>query len=231
MSMENQEVGLAFTGTPVSEQEVYDSNDKLQQLKPENERQYSFEKLNIGENWYAVELTADDILNMQCFVETSGLVTDSYKFWKEHGVVTLGDIVAIASDAEKENYWTIKPNANMPEKYPAILIFIADANGNRLLGKGALLNMGNILDGNHRLAREAEKILKMTDEERANYRLPAYVANISPMLAARFNLYYMVEPIINSMRKVCGKTVADIDPLNVMNIPDKLRLLSQRLGN
>lgn len=225
----------SFDEKPVSAQTVYDFNHSVQAKKPEDQGQYSFEKLPLGENWYAVELTADQVLNAQGFVETSGVVEASYKFWKEYDVVTLGDIAWIMSDtsqviSEEADYWQHKTEENPNEKVPAIMIFTMDSKGNRQFGRGALLNMGNILEGNHRLEREAERILKMNEEERATYRYPAYIVEVNPYLAALFNSYYMVEPIINSMKKLLGKTIGDIDPHNIMNVPDRFRLLSQRLG-
>lgn len=231
MGIEEQD----FKEKPIPAQTVYDFNYSVQAKKPEGQGQYSFEKLPLGENWYAVELTADEVLNAQGFVETSGVVDASYKFWKEYRVVTLGDIAWIMSDTagvipEEANYWRHKTEEDPNEKVPAIMIFATDFKGNMQFGRGALLNMGNILDGNHRLEQEAERILKMNEEERAVYRYPAYIAKINPFLASLFNSYYMVEPIINSMKKLLGKTIGDIDPHNIMNVPNRFRLLSQRLG-
>ena len=57
-------------------------NDYIQSQKPEGQgKQYSFEKLGI-EDWTIVELNADDVLQLQSFVESSQTVAPAYIFWK-----------------------------------------------------------------------------------------------------------------------------------------------------
>lgn len=198
-------------------------NESVQTLTHDSEHQQrSFERIPGLDNWYDGFLNADEVLALQGFVETSGVVGEAYQFWKNYGVVTMGDIARIARGNPNVLYWKQDVNKT-DETYPSLLIF-----QNNEVGNGAALNMGNILDGNHRLLNEAIKILNMSEEERKYYRLEAYVANLDWIHAAIVNGYYMAEPLVNGMRKMLGKTVGEIDPRNVMNVRERFRLFTQR---
>lgn len=200
-------------------------NESVQTLTHDPEHQQrSFEKIPGLDHWYDAFLNADEVLALQGFVETSGVVGEAYQFWKSYGVVTMGDIEKVVRENPSVPYWKQDVNKT-DETYPCLLIF-----QNNEVGKAGVLNMGNILDGNHRLLNEAIKISKMSEEERKYYRLEAYVANLDWVHAAIVNGYYMAEPLANEMRKMLGKTVGEIDPRNVMNVNDRLRLYSQRFN-
>lgn len=225
-------------------------NDYKQSLKPdEDQRQYSYEKLGI-ENWEMRDMTGREILALQSFVETSGVVSPAYAFWKLCGNnVTLNDVVGQVIEHEDEIPEEAKPWVNnilsgnynpteMEEKIkegeisPPLLFY--PILGQKELKSMGLLNMGNILDGNHRMMDVARWLKDQSPEDIDNFKMRVFVGRVDPFKYLLFNAYYLAEPWINNarnrVRESRGSEVDKMDKGDVMNFHDRWCLLLQRIG-
>ncbi|HHX99386.1 TPA: hypothetical protein GX533_01750 [Candidatus Dojkabacteria bacterium] len=236
----------------ISPEAISAYNDHIQSQKPEDQgRQYSFEKLGI-KDWTIVELDADDVLQLQSFVESSQTVAPAYIFWKMCGRnVTLEDV----SKEVIENEENIPDEARdwvhgiLESKYdrdevekkikdglidPPLIFYPISKDEELLLDKG-LLKVGNILDGNHRLQEVARYLLECSDEERENFKLTAFLGKVDVMKYATINAVYFAKPTVKKARsfleKLIGKEETEkIRGKHFMTFWERWYLLLQRIG-
>lgn len=201
MSMDREDI-------PVSASAVQEYNYMMQSTKPEGDRQFSFEKLGI-KDWSIREITGRELLAIQGFVETSGVVSPAYAFWKFCGKnISLGDIVDEVEEREEdipenakswvknilvENFHSeeIEEKIKNGEIDPP-LIFIPTFM-KKELENGGLLNLGNILDGNHRLMEVAKWLKGQSPEDIDNFKITAFVGKVDFFKYLIFNLHYILE--------------------------------------
>jgi hypothetical protein len=231
----------------VSPEAIGEYNHYIQLRKPEEQRQYSFEKLGI-KDWEIVELSGEEILNLGTFVETSGAVPASYFFWKNHGRnVSLGglieEVVSLKDDeiSDIAKQWVreiLNYNENELEEEiksgeidPPLLFCPLDTS--RGLDKG-LLNLGNILDGNSRLKQIARYLYGLEPEDVKEFKMYAFIGHVDLRKYILFNTYYLAEPWIdkakNLVNKFLGKDTERIDKEHIMKFYERWYLLLQRIG-
>ncbi len=219
----------------ISPEKVVEYNSQLQSRKLEGERQTSFEKYGI-EDWEVVELTGPEILNLQSFVETSGVVSPAYWLWKLCGEnISVGSVVKYVREHRDELPKEVLPwighlinediLKDMQEKIengniaPPLLIIPV------ILGKESdwgMLNLGNIFDGNMRLMHIANWLLDQDENAINNFKLKVMVGHIDIIKYLLFNGYYFYENIRNHVH---GKYNNDL-----MSFEELLKLAKQRLG-
>lgn len=232
-------------GIKISASAIENFNAYIQADKPIEDQQYSFEKLGI-EDWEIREITGRELLEVQSFVETSGVVSPAYAFWKLCGRnVTLNDVVNEVRERTNEIPLEAKPWIKniLPENYnpsdmeekikngeidPPLLFFPKFMNKDlKTLG---LLNLGNILDGNHRLLDIANWLKDKDPEYVDNFKLTVFVGKVDVIKYMAFNLHYITEPWLNNAKKYLGKDYDKVDRENVMNFYERWSLFLQRIG-
>ncbi len=227
-------------------------NDHIQSQKPEGHgKQYSFEKLGI-EDWTIVELNADDVLQLQSFVESSQTVVPAYIFWKMCGRnVTLEGVAneviqreeKIPEEAKDWVHGILESEYDRDEVEKKIkeglidppLIFYPISKDEELLLDKGLLKVGNILDGNHRLQEVARYLLECSEEERENFKLTAFLGKVDVMKYATINAVYFAKPTVKKARsfleKLIGKKATEqIIGEHFMTFWERWYLLLQRIG-
>lgn len=232
----------------VSKEAIYEYNHHLQLQKPENCRQYSFEKLGI-EDWDIVEINGYDVLRLQTFVESSQTVAPAYIFWKECGRhVTLEGVAREVLEREENipqeaRIWVedistsnfdkkrVEEKIERGEIDPPLIFFPVFKEEE--LEKG-LLKVGNILDGNHRLQEVARYLLECTDEERENFKLTCFLGKVDVMKYATINAQYFAKPTVKKvlvfLQRFMGKDVERIEKKHFMTFFERWYLLLQRIG-
>jgi len=227
-------------------------NDHIQSQKPEGYgKQYSFEKLCI-EDWTIVELNAEDVLQLQSFVESSQTVAPAYIFWKMCGRnVTLEGVAneviqreeKIPEEAKDWVHGILESEYDRDEVEKKIkkglidppLIFYPISKDEELLLDKGLLKVGNILDGNHRLQEVARYLLECSEEERENFKLTAFLGKVDVMKYATINAVYFVKPTIKQARSLLEKLIGkkatkQIIGEHFMTFWERWYLLLQRIG-
>ena len=238
------------TITPeISQGAIYEYNHYIQSQKEEGfGKQYSFEKLGI-EDWTIVEMNADDILNLQTFVESSQTVAPAYIFWKKCGRhITLEGVAREVIEREENipqeaRIWVgdiLASNFNKEEveekikrgKIDPPLIFFPVFKDEEL--EKGLLKVGNILDGNHRLQEVARYLLECSDEERENFRLTCFLGKVDVMKYATINAQYFAKPTVKRvlifLKRFMGKDTEKIEGEHYMTFFERWYLLLQRIG-
>ncbi len=235
-------------GIEISPSAIAEYNYMIQESKPENHRQLSFEKLGITD-WKIESISGEEILKLQSYVETKEVVTSSYAFWKLCGKnVSLEDLAKEVDERdllipESARAWVrgILPENflldDMEEKIkkgeidPPLLFFPVLNHKDLDMG---LLNLGNILDGNHRMMEVAMFLRNQSEEYVKNFRLNVFVGRVNFVKYLKFQTYYMTKPYIkraqNFVKKFIGEDVEKIDKKHVMNFFERWYLLLQRVG-
>jgi len=236
----------------ISPEAIFSYNHHIQSQKAEGYgKQYSFERLGI-EDWSIVELNADDVLQLQSFVESSGTVAPAYIFWKVCGRhVTLEGVAKEVIEREenipeesriwvhgilKEGYDREEVDRKIKEGLidPPLVFYPVGKDEELLLEKG-LLKVGNILDGNHRLQEVARYLLECTEEERKDFKLTVFLGKVDVMKYATINAEYFAKPTIKKARsfveRLIGKKETEkIDDEHFMTFWERWYLLLQRIG-
>jgi len=236
----------------ISSEAISVYNDHIQSQKPEGYgKQYSFEKLGI-ENWSIIELNANDVLQLQSYVESSQTVAPAYIFWKMCGRhVTLEGVASEVIKREEKipeesKIWVhgileseydrneVEEKIKRGDINPPLIFYPISKKEELLLDKG-LLKVGNILDGNHRLQEVARYLLECSEEERKNFKLTAFLGKVDVMKYATINATYFVKPTIKKARsfieRILGKEETEkIDNEHFMTFWERWYLLLQRIG-
>lgn len=235
-------------GLEISPSAIAEYNYMIQESKPENHRQLSFEKLGITD-WKIESISGEEILKLQSYVETKEVVTSSYAFWKLCGKnVRLEDLVKEVEERESlipesAQDWVkdILPENfslnDMEEKIkkgeidPPLLFF--PVLNRRDLSMG-LLNLGNILDGNHRMMEIAMFLRNQNEAYVKDFKLDVFVGRVDLLKYLKFQVLYMTRPYVkraqNFVRSFMGEDVEKIDQDHVMNFFERWYLLLQRIG-
>jgi hypothetical protein len=227
--------------------EIKDYNDNVIQTdKPENQKQTSYEKLDI-QDWEVREISGREILNLQYFVETTGQGAQAYLLWKHFGHnVHLSQLMErlrleeipdyarsflkelIPKDAENpDGYDPEKVEERIKEGdiYPPLIIYPM-FNGQEKKDLG-LLKLGNIADGTHRLM-EIAKLLSQKDEDYIdNFRIRVAVGHIPIWKYISFTALQFSKAI---KAKAFANKESNIPPKHVMDFFETWHLLLQRIG-
>ncbi|HVX92975.1 MAG TPA: hypothetical protein VHA74_02575 [Candidatus Dojkabacteria bacterium] len=230
---------------PISPNDIKEYNDNIVQAeKPENQKQTSFEQLNI-KDWEVKDITGRDILNLQYFVETTGDGAQAYLLWKHFGHnVTLKQLMERLKKEDVPEYAqsflnnVVPKDEKHPEGYdpekveekikngdilPPLLVYpMKNKEERKDLG---LLKVGNIFDGTHRLLEIAKLLSQKDDDYIDNFRMRVAVAHIPMWKYITFTGYQYFKAI---RAKAFGK--ANISQEHIMGFKEQWDLLLQRTG-
>jgi len=235
-------------GIEISPSAIAEYNYMIQESKPEDHRQLSFEKLGITD-WKIESISGEEILKLQSYVETKEVVASSYAFWKLCGKnVSLEDLAKEVDERgllipESARDWVknILPENfslnDMEEKIkrgeidPPLLFFPVLNHKDLDMG---LLNLGNILDGNHRMMELAMFLKNQSKEYVKDFKMDVFIGRVDFVKYLRFQAYYMTKPYVkraqNFVKKFMGEDVEKINRKHVMNFFERWYLLLQRIG-
>lgn len=236
----------------ISPEAIEQYNHHIQSQKAEGYgKQYSFEKLGI-QDWSIVELNADDVLQLQAYVESSQTVSPAYIFWKVCGRhVTLEGVANEVIQREEyipeeSRIWVhgileseydrnkVEEKIKKGDIDPP-LIFFPMSKDERLQTEKGLLKVGNILDGNHRLQEVARYLLESTEEEREDFKMTAFLGKVDVLKYATINAQYFAKPTIKKARSfverlIGRKETEKISKEHFMTFWERWYLLLQRIG-
>jgi len=232
----------------ISPSAIAEYNYMIQESKPEDHRQLSFEKLGITD-WKIESISGEEILKLQSYVETKEVVASSYAFWKLCGKnVSLEDLAKEVDERgpfipESAKDWV---GAILPENFslddmeekikkgeidPPLLFFPVLNNKDLDMG---LLNLGNILDGNHRMMEIAMFLRNRSKEYVKDFKMDVFVGRVDFVKYLKFQALYMTKPYIKRaqsfVKGFMGENVEKIDKKHVMNFFERWYLLLQRIG-
>lgn len=244
----------SFPDKDIPKSKIYGEYNKavqeLMNVRTENgEVDYQDSSKIIPSKWEKEEVGLDFLFNLQVYIPLNGDNVSVLDEWRGNGhkVKVMDVLEAIAKEKEEgkdvpENSWLsfiynfdekeFEKKLEKNEIFPPMLFFVNAFGREKSWG---LLNLGNVLNGNHRILQTAE-YLRRHPEKQNDFKLDVLVSKTNIFTYVAVLGWHFTKPGREKMKYLYKKHIKSQEELeeipqkNWIRFSEKIYLLLERLG-